>query len=208
MILISTIFYLQYNGFLFSNNIYSLGNYCKKKFSVLNVDHKQGPKEASDFLCKINYKIKIFINYLKIKYGDKKIFIKKLIKKYQSEDLVESKNNTYTDDKLEYNSSKINICIRKIDDGYLFDHYLILFIVIHELTHVIDKEWNTGDKHSNNFWILNTRMLLEAKESGIFENGFIDYSKYPVKYCNGVLINNNPIFDLDLVNKADKLILN
>ena len=182
------------------------GNKCNKKFSVLNVEHEDTPEEASDILCEVNNKVQIFIKYLREKYSCKSSYVKKLDKYYQHDDIVESKNETYTENKLKGGSDKIYVCLRDSENGKLFNSNLILFIILHELTHVIDDEWNTESEHSERFWILNTRVLIEAHESGIFSDGIVDYSRNPVNYCNNVKIDNNPLFDSVLVRKAERII--
>jgi predicted metal-dependent hydrolase len=165
---------------------------------------------AADKLAKINQKIKLlletlqrdlesYVNYKKSydkekddkhsdDFGNKKDGIKKLIDNYNpdklSESAIDAKYTSYSVNKGE----DIYICLRhKHNDKHdeFMNDNIIIFVVIHELAHVMTK--SVG--HTEEFWD-NMRFLLEISEKeGIYQ--VYDYSKHPEEYC-GIMINSTP----------------
>lgn len=204
--LIALILAFCMSRYVFKETINTRGMRCNMNFAVLDIDHEDSPGMASDLLCEVNSKVQRFIKHLRFKYTCQNEKVKKLDKYYQHTDLVESRDETYTENKLRNDSAKIYVCMRDVKTGKLYSPDLILFVIIHELTHVIDPNWNVTSSHSHSFWVLNSRMLLEAKEAGLFPRGFRDYSIFPIDYCNGVKINNNPALDRELVGRAKEIV--
>jgi len=100
-----------------------------------------------------------------------------------------SGSTSYTENKGE----KLVLCLRnKTPDAqgeYAFhDLNLIMFVELHELTHVMNDRWG----HKQQFWSLFAFLLREAVECGIYTP--VDYQKNPQKYC-GMNITYNPYFD-------------
>ena len=123
--------------------------------------------------------------------------ITQLIKNYQESDITEiSPTNpngytSYTEDK-----TKLVLCLRKkepLPDGTypLEDVNMMMFVVIHELTHMMNQTWG----HPYEFWVLFRFMLQNAAEAGVYQP--IDYGANPRKYC-GMKISYNPYFDRGL----------
>ena len=70
----------------------------------------------------------------------------------------------------------------------MIDEHTLMFVAIHELSHVMTKSIG----HKTEFWE-NFKFLLGcAKESGIHEPE--DYKKKPQEYCS-MNISDNPYFD-------------
>jgi len=138
-------------------------------------------KRAADKLAEINRKILRLISSLdRSKEG-----VQDLIDNYNpralSETLPGSKYTSYSVNKGE----KIAICVRSAEDESFIDDNTILFVVIHELAHVMTSEVG----HTPLFWS-NMRYLLEKGESsGIYVA--VDYQKSPIQYC-GMEINTTP----------------
>lgn len=80
---------------------------------------------------------------------------------------------------------KVNERLHQLDD--------MLFVALHELSHMGDLKWG----HNKSFWEIFKFVLIQAKESGIYEP--IDYVKNPVVYC-GLTVNYNPYFDDSVKN--------
>jgi hypothetical protein len=68
---------------------------------------------------------------------------------------------------------------------------LIMFVVLHEMTHIMNDRWG----HKLQFWAMFKFVLENAIECGIYSP--IDYRKNPEKYC-GMDITYNPYFDLKI----------
>jgi hypothetical protein len=74
------------------------------------------------------------------------------------------------------------------DNNNLIDDNTLMFVAIHELSHIMTKSIG----HKTEFW-QNFKFLLEnAKESGIHTP--VDYKKEPKEYC-GMTIHDNPYYD-------------
>ena len=138
-------------------------------------------KEAANRIANINKKVLKLIASLD---ENEKEGISDLQTNYNpntiSETLNDSKYTSYSVNKGE----KLSICIRKKDNTFIDDN-TILFVVIHELAHIMTEEIG----HTPLFWE-NMRFLLEkAEEKGIYKP--INYVEEPVQYC-GMEINTTP----------------
>lgn len=91
------------------------------------------------------------------------------------------------------NKKTLILCLRKKEkntnnENELHDINTIMFVVIHELSHMMNNLWG----HKMNFWVLFKFMLLNSVECGIYKP--VNYAKSPIKYC-GLLISYSPLFD-------------
>jgi predicted metal-dependent hydrolase len=78
--------------------------------------------------------------------------------------------------------------VKKGDNEQLIDENTLMFVAIHELSHVATKSIG----HKSEFWE-NFKFLLEkAKEAGIHNP--VDYKKEPQEYC-GMKIHDNTFYD-------------
>jgi len=146
-------------------------------------------QEAADMLAKVNGKCKSLVDYVDDKYGDKDN-VKRLVKGYNpkkiSETLPTSEFTAYSENKGE----KLAFCLnkKKKDESNMIDEHTLMFVAIHELSHIATKSIG----HKKEFWD-NFKFLLEnAKEAGIHSPS--DYKKKPVEYC-GMDIKDNPYYD-------------
>jgi hypothetical protein len=71
----------------------------------------------------------------------------------------------------------------------LHDINTMMFVVLHELTHMANKYW----QHKPDFWILFKFFLVNAAESGVYNP--VDYGRHPINYC-GLDLTYNPYFDI------------
>ena len=141
-------------------------------------------KEAANLLAKINQKIQRLLESLKSVRGSKE-GVDQLIDNYNprtlSETIVGAKYTSYSVNKGE----KIAICLRKVKDDQFIDENTILFVVIHELSHVMTEEVG----HPPIFWENMKFLLEEAEKIGIYNP--VNYVKDPQDYC-GMEINTTP----------------
>jgi hypothetical protein len=164
---------------------------CGLKYYVIN-GSKEKSKYAANLLCEINNRCIRLIEYLKHKYiekgsdPEKKKMVRKLINEYDVDDLIENDTESFTIGK----GDKIHICMRN-NEGEFIDINDIMFVVVHELSHIITK--SQTNPHTSEFWVNNIWLMREAEKIGIYKP--IDYYRNPVKYCNGIIINRNPLFD-------------
>ncbi len=98
-----------------------------------------------------------------------------------SETIDGAKYTSYSVNKGE----KISICIRRKGDKTFIDDNTIMFVVIHELAHVMTDEVG----HTPLFWENMKFLLEEAEKVGIYRP--VNYSEEPSQYC-GMEINTTP----------------
>jgi len=120
--------------------------------------------------------------------------VNQLIKNYDTDKIYEISplnkegNTSYTEDK-----ARLVLCLRKKEKSNSGNHELhdintVMFVVLHELSHMMNNEWG----HPEGFWVLFKFVLLNAIEAGIYTP--VNYTLYPIKYC-GLLLTYNPVFD-------------
>jgi hypothetical protein len=147
--------------------------------------------EAADLLATTTEKCKRLVEYMGNKFPDQEN-VKRLVKGYNPKHIVEtlptSKYTAYSENKGE----KIAFCLNKERgdaDGKLIDEHTLMFVAIHELSHVATKSIG----HKTEFWDNFKFLLQEAKEAGIHTPA--DYKEKPTEYCS-MKIQDNPYFDV------------
>jgi hypothetical protein len=156
--------------------------YCVRERSKINA--------AADLLAKTTENCKKLVDYVHVKYPDNPM-VQRLVNGFNPLKVVEtlptSEYTAYSENKGE----KIAFCLNPDKKGNvdnLIDSHTLMFVAIHELSHVGTKSIG----HKTEFWE-NFKFLLEnAKEAGIHEPK--DYKKKPVEYCS-MTIKDNPFFE-------------
>ena len=170
--------------FIVMNKLYKKREIVSIKSTVDNqiyiVRKLPDAKDAANKLANINQKVLRLIASL----DDDKEGVNDLQKNYDTHSLSETidgaKYTSYSVNKGE----KISICIRS-KDNVIIDDNTILFVVIHELAHVMTEEVG----HTSLFWSNMKYLLEESERIGIYKP--INYEKEPVQYC-GMEINTTP----------------
>lgn len=143
--------------------------------------------EAVELLAELHQYMQTFIKDLNNKYPtDERV--KRLVSKFKNCKIQESPDK---DDESSYTINKgelMAICLRhKKEEHHFHDYNTLLFVIIHELSHIA----SISEGHNSEF-ITNFKWLLqEAKKMGYYEP--IDYRTSPMTYC-GVKVTNNPYF--------------
>jgi hypothetical protein len=146
-------------------------------------------KRAADLLAKVTDKCKELVKYVGEKYPEKDS-VQRLVKGYNPQKVMEtlptSQYTAYSENKGE----KIAFCLspKKGDNDNLIDEHTLMFVAIHELSHVMTKSIG----HKTEFWDNFKFLLVCAKEKGIHEPA--DYKKKPKEYCS-MKISDNPYFN-------------
>ena len=114
---------------------------------------------------------------------------------YDSGNVFEiSPNNSSGVTSYSDNKTKLILCMRKKGKkNELHDINTMMFVVIHELAHIMNNRW--GHTKSSNFWELFKFLLVGSIEIGIYEP--INYAITPILYC-GLKITYNPIYYANL----------
>ena len=147
-------------------------------------------QEASDLLATTTKKCKELVAYVSKKYPDKEN-VKQLVKNFNPQKIMETlPTSSFT--AYSENKQKLYFCLNVKKEGNkenLIDEHTLMFVAIHEISHVMTKSIG----HRSEFWS-NFKFLLEnAKIAGIHEP--IDYSKSPTEYCS-MKISDNPYFNI------------
>jgi len=154
------------------------------------VREREKLQDAADLLAMITVKSKELVEYMGNKYPDQDN-VKRLVAGYNPQRIMEtlptSKYTAYSENKGE----KIAFCLNKTREGEdnMIDEHTLMFVAIHELSHVATKSIG----HKTEFWD-NFKFLLEnAKEAGIHDP--TDYKEEPQEYC-GMKISDSPYYDV------------
>ena len=135
-------------------------------------------QRAADKLAEINRKIINLIDSLK---KEDREGIETLKDRYNPDQLSETglgaKYTSYSVNKGE----KISICVRHEDNKFIDDN-IIVFVVIHELAHVMTKSIG----HTKEFWDNMAYLLEQGEKIGIYKPE--NYKEKLVDYC-GMEIN-------------------
>ena len=154
------------------------------------VREREKLQDAADLLANISTKCKKLVEYCAEKYSDKPC-IKRLKSGFNPQKFMEtlptSEYTAYSENKGE----KLAFCLNRTKKGEdnMIDEHTLMFVAIHELSHIATESIG----HKSEFWG-NFKFLLEcAKESGIHNP--TDYKKQPTEYC-GMKIRDNPYYDI------------
>ena len=156
--------------------------YCVRDRSKLQL--------SANKLADISNKCNLLVSHLKKNHLEKDS-VKRLVKNYNPKQIYEtlptSEYTAYSENKGE----KLAFCLdtEKDSKGKLIDNNTLMYVALHELSHIASKSIGHTDEFWNNFKFL----ITKAKEIKVYNP--IDYGKTPARYC-GMQITDNPYFDL------------
>jgi len=137
---------------------------------------------AADKLAQINLNILKLINHVKDKDRDG---VERLTERYDPNELSETGINARYTSYSVNKGEKISICIRNKENNQFIDDNLIMFVVIHELSHIMTIQVG----HTLEFWDNMKYLLEQAEKINLYQP--VNYQKYPKTYC-GMNINSTP----------------
>jgi len=144
---------------------------------------------AADLLAKTSDKCKKLVDFVFKKYPEKENVLR-LHEGFNPKQIMEtlptSEYTAYSENKGE----KLAFCLneKKNDNNNLIDENTLMFVAIHELSHIATKSIG----HKSEFWDNFKFLLAEAKDAGIHNP--VDYKKSPQEYCS-MKISDSPFFD-------------
>ena len=144
---------------------------------------------AADRLATINNKMNKLVSYLGKKYPNKEN-VKRLIEKYNPKQIYEtlptSEYTAYSENKGE----KLAFCLdtEKNSKGRLIDINTLMYVALHELSHICTESIG----HTEEFWDNFKFLIKESKIVGVYNP--VDYKNNPARYC-GMNITDNPYYD-------------
>ncbi len=175
--------------------IYMESDMYNLKCIISNVDgntycvrEKENMDKAANILAETNKRLKKLVNHCNEKYKDREN-VNRLYKGFNPDKIYEtlptSKYTAYSQNKGE----KLAFCLNKEKDNKeLIDINTLVFVAIHELSHIASK--SVG--HTDEFWGNFRFLLIEAKDIGIYKPE--DYNEQSKRYC-GTDITDNPYYD-------------
>jgi predicted metal-dependent hydrolase len=161
---------------------YVVSNINRKKYKVRDLIDKE---DAANLLAETHEKLHKVCNILK-ESNPTDERIKVLIEKFPNTTLQESdgkgSQTSYSINKGE----KIVLCLRAKDgSNKLVDKNLLLFVALHELSHIMTKSIG----HKPDFWENFKFVLKECQKNGIYK--CINFSENPQSYC-GITVTSSP----------------
>jgi hypothetical protein len=144
---------------------------------------------AADLLARVTEKCKKLVKYTYEKYPNKDN-VMRLNEGFNPQKIMEtlptSEHTAYSENKGE----KLAFCLnkKKTDNNDLIDENTLLFVAVHELSHIATKSIG----HKTEFWENFKFLLTEAQEAGLYSPK--DYKSAPQEYC-GMKISDNPYYD-------------
>ena len=195
---ISTIGYItMFLTLVMSIKIYRESDYFNLKCIISDVDgrtycvrERSKLELAADKLAKTTNNMELLVKHCGEKYPIREN-IKRLVEGFNPKRICEtlptSEFTAYSENKGE----KIAFCLdkKKNGSGGMIDQNTLMFVAIHELSHVATKTIG----HTDEFWKNFKFLLEEAEVINIYTP--VDYKNSPKEYC-GMDITDNPYYDL------------
>lgn len=159
-----------------------------RNYSVRDMADKQ---QAADLLATVRLKLTTLCDTLEKKYPDKQQ-VQQIVRNFRSdpnrflEATPDSDHTSYSVNKGE----SVHLCLRHRDgpDESLVNENIIVFVSLHELSHICTKSVGHTPEFWNNFgWL-----LKEAEDMSIYK--YQDFQSQPVSYC-GMSITDSPRYD-------------
>lgn len=179
-------------GLLQSNSNFPLvdvkSNIDGRSYRVRDLGDKQ---EASDLMARVRQKIERLYSHLREKFPNK-AQVKQLLNNFVpdpsrfEEATPAAEHTSYSVNKGE----KVHLCLRQREGGNegLVNENVMVFVSLHEMSHVVTPTLGHGPDFWNNFaWI-----LKQAESIEIYK--YQDFKAHPVSYC-GISITDSPSYD-------------
>ena len=155
--------------------------YCVRERSKLEL--------AADRLATVNTKMGKLVDHCFKTYPDREN-IQRLKKGYNPKKIMETLPTSEFTAFSQNKGEKMAFCLNTEKEGnQLIDPNTLMFVALHELSHIATKSIG----HKDEFWQNFKFLLGEASKIGIYKQ--VDYKKKPARYC-GTDINDNPYYDL------------
>ena len=173
------------------NGIYIKSNIDNQYYFVKNIndDSFNGitKQQIADTLAIIKLKIKILIKWLQEENNKEfKPYLNRLINKINN---IEFEENLLNNDSTSYSVNKgeeLVFCLKSKKTGKLHDINLIMYVVLHEIAHIMCPEYGHGPLFIKIFKYITE----ESIKLGIYKK--IDFENNPQEYC-GMVINSSII---------------
>lgn len=187
LMLFGIILYLAYLYNYYSKLTKIKSTYDSHEYYVQDKDDAQN---AANLIAQIREKILTLIEHLKKSYPNDERTVR-LSKNYRENSLKEGIDDPRYTSYSVNKGEEIVLCIRNKDK--LMDLNTMMFVVLHELSHLASESIG----HTDEFWTNFRWILEESINIGVYKHQ--EFNKKPVEYC-GMSITSSP---LDYVTKYD-----
>lgn len=156
--------------------------YCVRERKRMN--------EAADLLATTTEKCKKLVKYLEENQGDDER-VQRLVERFNPEKISETLPTSSYTAFSQNKGEKMSFCLNKEkhDNENLIDEHTLMFVSIHELSHIM----TISIGHKQEFWDNFKYLLVQAKAAGIHDP--VDYNKDGKKYCS-MKIHDNPYYNV------------
>lgn len=152
----------------------------KKKYLVRK---ENDSLEAANILSKLNSDATLLVNKLINKYPNDKPILR-LYNKYQPNRIHETPETSRFTSFSINKGKQVYLCIRDRTNSSFENYNLLIYVIIHELAHIMSESIG----HTPEFWSNFKFLLKKAIEYNIYT--YVNYKDTPQKYC-GLNITNN-----------------
>ena len=162
---------------------YVISNFDNQKYLVRQLDDSS---DAANLLAQIRKNLSILTDHLQSNYPDDPR-IKRITQRFNPNNIMETDGNSQYTSYSVNKGEKLVLCLRYRDgSNRLVDLNTIMFVTLHEYTHILTK--SVG--HTDEFWDNFKFILKNAIKLNLYN--CVDYSANPQKYC-GIEVNNSPL---------------
>jgi len=174
---------ISVNYYVKNKDLIILKGTDNRKYRLLDLP---GKEKCLEMLVLLNNNTMKIVELLK-KNKDEKKGIDEVIKRYNPDRLSENLENRSLTAYSLNKGEEICVCLREPKDEtkVIDDINTLMFVLIHELAHLMTEEIG----HTDNFWRNMAFLLEKGNKCGVYNP--INYSESPVMYC-GVNVNQTP----------------
>ena len=174
---------ISVNYYVKNKDLIILKGTDSRKYRLLDLP---GKEKCLEMLVLLNTNTVKLVDLLKKNKTEKK-GINEVIKRYNPDRLSENLENRSLTAYSLNKGEEICVCLREPKDEtkVINDTNTLMFVLIHELSHLMTEEIG----HTDDFWKNMAFLLKKGNECGVYNP--INYSESPVMYC-GVNVNQTP----------------
>lgn len=155
-----------------------------KNYSIRKIGSDDVKQNAANYLAILNEKINKIVNYVNEHNLPDEDTAKRLFNRWSKCSLKETSSNEKSAAYTLNKSVEIRICIRD-GSGNFEDINTSMFVILHELAHVMSVGYGHEEEFKNNF----SYITHLASKLGIYKPE--DFGNFPKTYC-GISINTTP----------------
>jgi predicted metal-dependent hydrolase len=184
LVILSTIIiisYFVYNTYFDDNLEKVVSSLDAKEYLV---QYREDSIEAANLLAEVRRRLIMMAEHLRRTYSADDAMIVRMNSNFNPDVIQERELNSQYTSYTENKGQKIVLCLRNGDQ--LAPLNLVMFVALHEFTHIVCDEYG----HTEKFWQQFAMILQEAINIGIYMKQ--DYEKYPEEYC-GIKVTSSPL---------------